>query len=323
MKQATFDTLNPAWFLHHFQPFFNGTNVTPDQLQLYGEPKTIAAFCEQAQAAQYQQYKALYEGLNAGMWKMYTGGNLWRSQCGWTGLKGFLYDYYLEPTAGLFGARIAGAPVSVHINLANYNVTVVNNTPTELPEGIFVECSFCYEGGLLGLPRVLGPTDDVIGPASIAVIGSLKDRVDTRFLQVVRLRLKSPQGAVLATNLDWIADTAQANSYAALRSLPRVVLEVSAQGRFDQEGLSMVDIVVRNLTDTLAFFNRIRVWQPDQQTLLAPVFLSDNYFSVLPGEQINVTLEFRSVDQPTITLTGWNSGPGTPDDVVFVDWHRD
>jgi len=327
LTQESFDYLNPEWFLHHFQPFFSGSSksssYTRDQLLLYGEPANIEAFCEQAQAAQYQQYKALYEGLNAGMWEKYTGGNLWRSQCGWTGLKGFLYDYYLEPTAGFFGARIASAPVSLHINLATYDVTVVNNTATELPKGMPVEFRLCDSQGKLRLSRVLGSTDEPIGPSSIAVVGSLKDVVKTTTFQVVHLRLRSPQGAVLATNLDWIADTAQANSYAALRSLPRVVLGVSAQGRFDQQGLSKVDIAVHNKTDTLAFFNRVRVWQPNMQTLLAPVFPSDNYFSVLPDEQINVTLEFRSLDHPPITLTGWNSGPDTPGDVVLVDWHRD
>jgi hypothetical protein len=69
----------------------------------------------------------LFEGLNARMWTSYTGGNLWRSQCGWPGLKGFLYDSFLEPTAGLFGARIAGAPINVQINLSDFTVAVVNS----------------------------------------------------------------------------------------------------------------------------------------------------------------------------------------------------
>jgi hypothetical protein len=103
--------------------------------------------------------------------------------------------------------------------------------------------------------------------------------------------------------LDWIADTAQRGSYASLRGLPHVVLRRSAE------------ITVHNQTDTLAFVNRVRVWQPDLQTLVAPVFLSDNYFAVLPGEQITVALQFCAapmVQPPTVTLAGWSTGLGTP-----------
>src|SRR5271156_4803714 len=119
------------------------------QLHCSPLPNNTEAFCEQAQAAQYQQYKALFEGLNARMWTYYTGGNLWRSQCGWPGLKGFLYDSYLEPTAGLFGARIACGPINVQINLrastptgVNFEVAVVNNTAADLPAGLPIDVHF-------------------------------------------------------------------------------------------------------------------------------------------------------------------------------------
>jgi mannosylglycoprotein endo-beta-mannosidase len=328
LTQDTFDELNPGWFLHHFQPFFTGTDATPDQLLLYGVPANIEAFCEQAQAAQYQQYKALFEGLNAGMWQTYTGGNLWRSQCGWTGLKGFLYDYYLEPTAGLFGARIAGAAISVHINLDNYEVTIVNNTAIELPEGLTVEVSLCDEQGKLKKPPEPFISTGPVPASGIKVVGSLNDVIDIKTLQIVRTTLKSPppESGVMATNLDWIADTSQLGSYAPLRALPRVVLDVDppAQGQL-VNGFGIAAIELHNRTDTLAFFNRIRVWQPDRQTLVAPVFLSDNYFALLPGEQVSLTVKFRTapmVNLPTITLTGWNSGLRTDGNVVPVNWPR-
>ena len=326
VDQNTFGSLNRSWYLHHFQPFFSGEKTTPDQLLLYGRPTTIEAFCEQAQAAQFQQYKALYEGLNAGMWQRYTGGNLWRSQCGWPGLRGCLYDRYLEPTGGLFGVRHAAGPINVQIDLNNFDLAVVNNTASPLPPGLRVKVSVCDAHGKLqrDLARVF-ITDTAIAAASTAVVGSLTDVIDTATLQVVRTTLKPPRGGVLAVNLDWIADTARADSYAPLRSLSHVVLSVTAQGRRDKLGNCTVDLEIENATKTLAFFNRIRVWQPHRRALLLPVFHSDNYFSLLPGERSTVTLEFRSDPTkiiPTITLTGWNSSPGTSDDSVLVDWSR-
>jgi mannosylglycoprotein endo-beta-mannosidase len=188
-----------------------------------------------------------------------------------------------------------------------------------------VEVRFCGADGKLRDDLATNFSTPAIDPGTVfPMVGSLTMFPNPDFL-VVRMTLKCSDGTVLATNLDWIAGTAPADPehpYAPLRSLPNVILDVTAQGRRDRRGRSRVDINVSNTTDTLAFFNRIRVWQSDLQTLLAPVFRSGNYFSVLPNEQSAVTLEFRSSPKqgtPIITLTGWNSSPGTPGDVVGVN----
>jgi len=214
----------------------------------------------------------------------------------------------------------------VQIDLNSFDVAVINNTAAPLPSGLRIEVSICDAGGKLRPDRArVFITNTPIGAASLAVVGSLTGVIDTTTLQIVRTVLKAPppQSNVLATNLDWIADATRANSYAPLRSLSPVVLGVTGQGRRDRRGRSSVTVTSTNKAGTLAFFNRIRVWQPRQQTLLQPVFYSDNYFSLLPGERNTVTLEFRSDPRqvpPVITLTGWNSSPGTRNDIVPVAW---
>jgi mannosylglycoprotein endo-beta-mannosidase len=342
VKQETFNELNPAWFLHHYAPFFSGFDTdagyTPDQLQLYGRPGTIEAFCEQAQAAQYLQHKALYEGLNAKMFTTYTGGNIWRSQCGWTGLKGFLYDYYLEPTAGLFGVRIAGAPFSVHINADNFDVNVVNNAAGDLSPGMRVEVSFCAADGKLRneLFRTF-PVSGQILSGTTSTIGSLAMPPEpfgpvlpnNEFL-VARMTLKSADGVVIASNLDWFAGSAPTDGiatpeypYAPLRSLARVPLRLSANGERDSRGNCSVSIQIENVSDTLSFFNRVRVLQPDLKTLVRPAFPSDNYFSLLPEETTTISVEFWLPPDhalPFITIVGWNTMPNPRNYVVPVRW---
>ena len=146
-------------------------------------------------------------------------------------------------------------------------------------------------------------------------------------LLVVRTILTAPSGGVLAKNLDWIAGAAAANPYpyAPLRALEPINLNASGEGQYDRSsGCSEVTIAIENSTDTLAFFNRIRVWDPNAPsgTLLSAVFPSDNYFSLLPGESTTVTLSFQILGwrTPTITLIGWNSGTGTPDNIVPIRW---
>ena len=327
VKQETFSELVPSWYWHHYQPFFSGVNTTPDQILLYGTPSDITAFCEQAQAAQYLQYKALFAGLNAFMWTDYTGGNLWRSQCGWPGMRGMLFDAYLEQTGGLFGARLSCAPISLQINLETYEVSVVNNTGTALPSGLRVAATFCDGTGALrsDLAQSL-TTSQPVPPSSIQVVGTLaiNQALAATQLLVVRTTLTDPSRKVLATNLDWIASPTVGVSktpYAALRSLARTSLRLSGLGRTDSSGMATVTITAQNTNRTLSFFNRLRVWNFTRSTQTLPVFYSDNYFSVLPDETNTITLSFRrsGLLPPTITLDGWNSA-GAPFNVVPVFW---
>ncbi|HKV55094.1 MAG TPA: glycoside hydrolase family 2 TIM barrel-domain containing protein, partial [Candidatus Binataceae bacterium] len=291
VTQNTFNELYDSWFQHHFQPFFSGVNTTPDQLQLYGRPTDIVAFCEQAQAAQYLQYKALFAGLNAFMWTTYSGGNLWRSQCGWPGMRGFLFDPYLEATGGFFGARISCAPISVQINLLTYDVVVVNNTSESLPAGLQIDVTFCDGTGKsrsdLAKSFTTSSPVDAAGILNVGMLPLATELAKTPLL-IVRTKLSDASGKVLANNLDWISNATTGEPYAPLRNLPPVKLISRAKGRSNSTGFAKVTLTARNPGKTLAFFNRIRVYPFGSTSLLQPVFHSDNYFSLLPGERTTV-----------------------------------
>ncbi|HUI66380.1 MAG TPA: glycoside hydrolase family 2 protein, partial [Bacteroidota bacterium] len=61
----------------------------------------------------------------------------------------------------------------------------------------------------------------------------------------------------------------------------------------------------------LAFFNRISLIQGKSHTRILPTFYSDNYVSLLPGEQKTIYVdhwpEWESADV-TISICGWNVG---------------
>ncbi len=324
VNQNGFKDLNRSWYHHQYRPFFSGTDTTADQILIYGRPTTIEEFGEMAQAAQHQQYKALFEGLNARMWTKYTGGVIWRSAPGWTALSGCVYDRYLEPTGGLFGIRQAGKAINVQIDLMSFDVAVVNNRPDTLPAGLVVVVTGCDDKGKIqsALSKTLATTTAPIDPHSTFVAGSVSDIVDTSKLRIFRTELKDASGHVLASNFDWIADTSRLLAYEPLRHLTSVVLSVSGQGRRNSDGSATVTLLATNNADTLAFFNRVTVW--NGEALLQPVFASDNFFSLLPTEHLSVDLSFPlppSQALPTIRLRGWNSSPGTPGDVVAVTWN--
>jgi len=59
----------------------------------------------------------------------------------------------------------------------------------------------------------------------------------------------------------------------------------------------------------VAFFNRLSLVNPSTQKRILPVFYSDNYVSVLPGQSQTVTLDYTpsaNVPAPVVSVEGWN-----------------
>ena len=71
-----------------------------------------------------------------------------------------------------------------------------------------------------------------------------------------------------------------------------------------------ITVTLRNPTDgPLAFFNRVSLVDPTTKQRLLPVFYSDNYLSILPGETKTITLDYTprpGAGTPLISVRGWN-----------------
>jgi mannosylglycoprotein endo-beta-mannosidase len=103
-----------------------------NELATYGVPRSLEEYCEQAQVANYVQYRALLEGWGSGMWARYSGVLLWKSANPWPGLRGQLYDWWGEATGGYFGVRSACEAVHVQLNLHTHGIELINNSLTPL-----------------------------------------------------------------------------------------------------------------------------------------------------------------------------------------------
>jgi mannosylglycoprotein endo-beta-mannosidase len=323
VTQETWNTLNKTWLMHLYIPYFNGScdsngkNCvvnTKDQLLLYGEPSSLEQFCEQAQAAQYQQYKAMFEGRNAQMWQTYTGGILWRSAPGWSVLRGLLYDHLKEQTGGYWGVRKAGEPLHPQFDLVTKQVAVVNNTRRpSAPASL--EITVCGPHGRIrpSLSRVVDvPT---FGPASVAEVADLSSELEEDRLHLLVLRLFDHSGRELAQNTDWFyfphpkPDGSKReqpdHAYAHLRKLAKVDLGARAKGRRGRREWH-VELTLTNRSSVCAFQVRLQALDRDGSRL-TPFLASDNYLTVLPGTSRVITLKTRAEGpRPDVFLSGWN-----------------
>jgi len=100
-----------------------------------------------------------------------------------------------------------------------------------------------------------------------------------------------------------------------LNDLPKVKLAITKT----VHGIgadSTLTVVAENKGGGVAFMVHARLIRGKSGDDLTPIFWSDNYFSLLPGEKKTVTARFDSSDlhgaTPELVVDGWNVEPATP-----------
>jgi len=128
---------------------------------------------------------------------------------------------------------------------------------------------------------------------------------ETSEMQFLKLVASDSEGKVLSENLYWII---KENDYKALNSLP--VPEVVASikpiaGNAENE----YEITLKNTGKTIAFMLGLRIAGKDSQQEILPSYWSDNYFSLLPGEEKSVTVKTAisgQLEKPVFELKAFN-----------------
>ena len=117
------------------------------------------------------------------------------------------------------------------------------------------------------------------------------------------------EGDKVVSDNFYIRGTEDGN-YQAIRQMPKVELEQNvACDKADAKTWSGT-VVLKNNSQTPALMVRINLLGEEDGDQILPVFYSDNYFSLLPGEQKSVSFRFKDEDTrgttPKIVITGYN-----------------
>jgi len=273
-----------------------------DHILPYGKPTDVADFAKKAQLVNYNQYRGLMEGFSSRMWDWYTGVIIWKTQNPWTSMRGQLYDYYLDPNAGLFGLRSGSEMLHAMYNPVDGMVMLVNNDFKAKQNIMLVVKSYDMDGAATTLAQVFCFMD----ASSVKRILPLKKAVDElsakngSFLSV---QLLDQNKKLLSDNFYWMPDSK--GIYSGLDNLKAAGLTVSTK----ELKPGQLEVTLTNPANApVNFFNRISVVNAATKQRILPAFYSDNYFSVLPGAVKKVTIDYtpeKGAGAPAITLTNY------------------
>jgi beta-galactosidase/beta-glucuronidase len=318
MPQKDWEVIDDDWAEHDFAKGAQRGDQYPGILAArYGKITNLADFVRKGQLANYEAYRAMYEGRNAKLFKPCTGVITWMSNPAQPSFVWQLYHHDLEPNASLFAARKACEPLHIQLNEKTWELEVINNLPTPITNSharltIYnLNGSNAYEHEF----EVQAP------PCAETGLGPVDWPTNLTAVHFVKLEWRDP-GGKLSDNFYWRALPDHPDDLQALGTMPRVTLEALVT-RHDTAGKCMLDVTLTNPTNHIALMAHLQLRRKDPNDRVLPVYYSDNYVSLTPGETRTITVEAALPDltgqDPLIMIDGWNIDVNpSPSNIVAV-----
>jgi hypothetical protein len=192
------------------------------------------------------------------------------------------------------------------LNQNDWRAMVINNTAVAL-DGLTLNAALYNLDGSMQASQ----NQTVAAPASAATDAGLIRFPEQGLSAVhfVKLALFDSEKRLLSENFYWRATPKQQDDFRALNTLPVVALDVQA-GKQEKDGKCLLDVVAKNPSKSIALMAHLQLRKARSGQRVLPVFYSDNYLSLLPGESKALTVEAAADDlggeEPLLAVDGWN-----------------
>ena len=286
---------------------------------VYATPQNAADYTRLAQTMEYDSERAMFEAYSKNKY-VSTGVIQWMLNNAWPSMIWHLYDYNLDAGAGYFATKKACEPLHIQYSYDDRSIVVVNST-------------YASAQGLHATLRVHGIKWNLLysGDATINAaadssqsVFSIPDSLYSGAERVffIDLTLTNAKGQIVSRNFYWVPGTLTTFDWAAtdythtpaerhedltaLSKLPPALVTATAKIVSTPQG-RRVDIHLQNTSHQLAFQVRAEA-RTASGGLIAPVFWSDNWIELTPGEERTLTAQLPddSPTNPVIHINGWN-----------------
>ena len=313
--------IDDTWNFHAGGGVFGNLAVYTNALnRRYGTARDADDYAKKSQLMAYEGIRAMYEAYSRNKYES-TGVIQWMLNNAWPSMIWHLYDYYLRPGGGYFGAKIAMEPLHPIYGYDDRSIWVVNS---EYRDSRNLRLSAAIYN--LDMSQKFSREVDVDMPADsstrVFALPDVQGLSPTYFLKLV---LRDRQRRIVGSNFYWMSTTPETidwaksswydtpigsfADYSALSQLPPVKLVTSSTTR-RQGDQATTSITLRNPSKNLAFCIRLKLDRSAGGEEILPILWQDNYFSLLPGEAREITAKYslpRGSANPVLEVKGWNA----------------
>ena len=321
-----------SWSYHYGSGKFSTLQVFNDAMEAtYAKPHSAAEYERLAQAMEYDSERAMFEAYSKNKYAS-TGVIQWMLNNAWPSMTWHLYDYYLDSGAGFFAVKKACEPLHIQYSYDDLSIVVVNST--------YASAAKLHAG-----VRVYNLTGKEIYSAE-AIVDAAADSAQRIFsipeklyqgsdrILFVDLTLADSAGTVVSRNFYWVPTTLTTFDWTktdythtpamrhedltALTSLPQSKVTARAEIESTPRGREL-RLHLSNSSVELAFQISAAL-RTSSGGLIAPVFWSDNWIELVPGESRTLTtlLPDTAPADFVIQIAGWNIAPETITPTVAV-----
>jgi hypothetical protein len=266
-----------------------------------GEATSLPDFERKAQLLNYESHRAIFEGMNAGLWRTNSARMLWMSHPAWPSANFQIYSSDYDTHASFYGTRKGTEPIHIQMNLPDRSLTLVNTTNVPLRD-------------ITVTARIVSPSGHDLATKSTVVSAAADDIADIRNLDIgrdgglrfIKLTATSAKGVLLSENLYW--DASDPAAFKALNNLPTIRLDV-AFAIPSSTADPGVDVVIHNNSTSPVLQAKLTPFDTAGMQIL-PAYFTDNYVSLLPGETKRLRLTIpadRKLGE--LRVRGWNVKP--------------
>ena len=287
----------------------------------YGEADNIETFLLKNQMSSYEAIRPMFEAFAVNKFHS-TGVVQWMFNSAWPTLYWQLFDYYLMPNGAYYGTKKAASPVLPVYSYGDKGIYINNDRLVELLDLTMQVKIYDIHSNLV-FSRDMNFD---VGPNQAKKLMELPDIPGLSMTYFLDLRLVDKKENLIQNNFYWLSTVAdipdfenstwywtpskQHADFSALDSMSKTTVEYNYS--IDEiDGMLSFEVTVLNPTDKIAFFVDFMLVEDKTNEPILPVFWSDNYISLLPGEQRVLTgtaenSELKDRKELKITMQGFN-----------------
>ncbi|HLX84462.1 MAG TPA: beta galactosidase jelly roll domain-containing protein [Terriglobales bacterium] len=314
-------SLDDFWSFHAGGGVFKNLHVFTDALNArYGIAASAEDFTYKSQLMTYEGVRAMYEAYSRNKYTS-TGVIQWMLNNAWPSMIWHLYDYYLRPGGGYFGAKKAMQALDPVYGYDDHSIWLVSSQYMDA-KGLKLTARVFNLDGTQKFSKDIPVNAAADSTAKVFEIPQIDGLSPAYFLD---LRVTDASGKLVGSNFYWLSTktetidwsksnwyttpTASYADYTALGQLPKVKLKVVSHSSRDGKN-GETRVTVENPSKSLAFFVRLKVNKGKGGDEILPVVWDDNYISLLPGEKREITASYRTsvggTAEPEVEVSGWN-----------------
>lgn len=317
--KSEWDGITDSWAEHNFCSA--GGRKYPEFMEKrYGAAKNLADFIQKAQLMNYETHKAMYEGRFARMFNPAEGCLYWMGIPSQPSLIWQLVQYDLEPNASFFGVKKACEHQHIqYTETDGGQLQVINHLQKDLTGAKATVYFYNFDGSLAGKKEY-----PVTAKAeSTTILGKIEWPEGLSEINFLKLELRKNK-ALISDNFYWRnskenpEDASKLRDYPLLErcsfkelaNLPKVTLKTEAK-LASNKGDQVVTVKLKNPSESVALMIHLQLQGKNSKKRILPVYYSDNYISLVPGESKIVTMSFakesmKKGDSPVVMVDGWN-----------------